>query len=180
MIKIREKQGQVLEELYMLEERILCQLLPPTYNCVDNDLPLPNLELPTMNDNKRVELINTHKKMIQQWKRTMLHNDMKKYEMTIQDYENQYKKEFVIFEQISSKDLVDWITNDMIRRMEKMLRDINSNMTGFRIRLLRRLRRSSSAKKTIGVSPQVIIDTLKVPLNTAELAYLSRGNKDNI
>ena len=122
MIKIREKQSQVLEELYMLEERILCQLLPPTYNCVDNDMSLPNLELPRMDDNKRVELVNTRKKMIQQWKRTMLHNDIKKYEMAIQDYEHKYKEEFVIFEQISSKDLIDWITNYMTRRIEKCYR----------------------------------------------------------
>jgi hypothetical protein len=35
-------------------------------------------------------------------------------------------------------------------------------------------------KKSIGVSPQVIVDTLNVSLNAAELAYLSQGNKDNL
>ena len=87
MVKIREKQYQILEELYMLEQRILCQLLPPHYDHVDNDYLLPNLDLSTMNDNTRLELINKRKKMIQQMKRTMLNRDTKRYEMTIQNYE---------------------------------------------------------------------------------------------
>ena len=64
----------------------------------------------------------------------------------------------------------------MTCRMDKTLRNINFNISDFRTRLLRNFRRSSSAKKSIGVSPQVIIDTLNVPLNNEELAYLSRGN----
>ncbi len=54
--------------------------------------------------------------------------------------------------------------------------DVNSNLSRFRIRLFRRLRRSRSVKKSIGVSPQVIVDTL----NAAELAYLSQGKKDDL
>jgi len=63
----------------------------------------------------------------------------------------------------------------MIQHTQCMKREINDKLSHFHGIIARHRQRSSLAKKTIGVSPQVTIDVLQHTLNVDELAYLSRG-----
>jgi len=67
------------------------------------------------------------------------------------------------------------LTLKMIQHTQCMKREINDKLSHFHGIIARHRQRSSLAKKTIGVSPQVTIDVLQHTLNVDELAYLSRG-----
>jgi YHS domain-containing protein len=165
----------------MLEEGILCKLLPKTFKQVDIDGTLTNPDSIRLVDSAQIELINSQKKMIQRAKRTMLQNELQKYETIIQLNERQYKNELRTLEQHfvrqhgNQTDIMDSLKSYLVHQTEQGLRNVASHATSFRIRSTRHFRRSSTAKNLIGVSPEVIVDVLNIPLNAAELSYLSRG-----
>ena len=64
----------------------------------------------------------------------------------------------------------------MKQRTSRIKQEIFHKISSFRKQLLRRRQRSSaSTKSPIDVCPQVILDVDHVPLNAAQLKYLSRG-----
>jgi YHS domain-containing protein len=165
----------------MLEEGILCKLLPKTFKLVDIDRTLINLDSNRLVDSAQVELINSHKKIIQRAKRTMRQNEVQKHETIIQLNERQYNKQLRTLEQHffrqrgNQTNIMDSLKSYLVHQTEQALRNVASNAAYFRIRSTRHFRRSSTAKNLVGVSPEVIVDTLNIPLNAAELSYLSRG-----
>ena len=165
----------------MLEEGILCKLLPKAFKQVDIDRTFTNPDSNGLVDNAQVELINSHKKIIQRAKRTMLQNEVQKYETIIQLNERQYNKQLRTLEQHFFKqhgnqtNIMDSLKSYLVHQTEQALRSVASNAAYCRIRSTRHFHRSSTVKNLVGVSPEVIVDVLNIPLNAAELSYLSRG-----
>ena len=127
------------------------------------------------------EITNEYKSIVKKTKRSMLQDEVRRYETIIENHGCKLQYELSMFESHfpdqngDGHSLTDSLKNFIIDRIEQTLRDIAVNMTRFRIRLSRRLRRSSTAKTSIQVSPEAIIDALDVPLTDAELSYLARG-----
>ncbi len=68
-----------------VEQRILGHRLPKSFNCIKAE-----------NDDQ--QCTNKCNKIIQDLKRQMLHIELQKYEMKIQEYQHMYQQEFTIFE----------------------------------------------------------------------------------
>jgi hypothetical protein len=67
------------------------------------------------------------------------------------------------------------IKNYFTFQTEKTLHDITSNLTTFRMKLIRRRRRFTAKKLNIDPSPEVMIDTPGVSFQNDHIVYLSRG-----
>ena len=180
-MNIRHSQLEVLEELWVLERRILLGILPPAYDKIDYELALTNTLTTVIRGRNVQEINNEYKKTVKRTKRSMLQDEIRRYETIIGNYDHKLQYELLMFERHfpdqngDENPLAKSMNAFIIDRTEGRLREISVNMTRFRIRLARRLQRSSIAKNAIKVSPEAIIDTSDVPLNDAELEYLARG-----
>ncbi|CAF4970036.1 unnamed protein product, partial [Rotaria socialis] len=82
---IRKKQLKIFEDLTIFEQRILCHSLPKTFD----DIPIVTYQ----------NLFgNEANKIMQELKRRKLNDQLKNYELKLQDYENLYQTEINIFE----------------------------------------------------------------------------------
>jgi hypothetical protein len=175
---------KVLEELWILEYRVLIGILPPIYDKIDEDLA-PTRTLSIVYHGRNIqEIANEYKKLAKASKRNMLQNEIRHLETVIENYDHQLEYELFTFKRYfpditeggSSEILLIESMKAYIRdRTEQALQNMAKDMTQIRIRLTRRLRRSSTAQNAIKVSPEVIVDAPDVPLNDAELNYLSHG-----
>ncbi|CAF1578045.1 unnamed protein product, partial [Adineta steineri] len=89
LINLQQLQMQLMEEFVMLEQRIICKLLPQNFDSIDN-LIKPRLYTPLLQDVTSIEFKIQHYKIIQQIKRTWLNIYFNAYEKKIQEYEEQY------------------------------------------------------------------------------------------
>ncbi|CAF4535104.1 unnamed protein product [Rotaria sp. Silwood2] len=178
---MRQKQLQIVEELWMLERRVFYGFLPKAYDEVDYKLaPVNSNSIPYVGHTSH-DLANQYRTKVKKTKRIMLQNDIQQYESKIADIECQFQQELKKLEEqflnqnVNGISLVDSLKAYTVHRTQQGLEQITGNMKAFQIRLFRRYRRSSTAKNKIGVSPEPIIDVSEVPLTDAELAYLRRG-----
>jgi hypothetical protein len=74
----------------MFEQRTLCHRLPYSFNSI------------TANNNKEL-CVNKRRKIVQDFKRRMLHVELEQYEIIIQHYEYLYKQELATFESETSR-----------------------------------------------------------------------------
>ncbi|CAF4742945.1 unnamed protein product, partial [Rotaria magnacalcarata] len=82
---IRKKQLKIFEDLTIFEQRILCHSLPKTFD----DIPIVTYQ----------NLFgNEANKIMQELKRRKLNDQLKNYELKLQDYEDLYQTEINIFE----------------------------------------------------------------------------------
>jgi len=181
IISLRQSQLKVLEELWILERRILIGILPPIYDKIDQDLGPTNTLSTVYHGRSAQEITNEYKKMVKASKRNMLQNEIRHHETVIENYDHKLQYELLMFKRHfpdtegSNNPLIESMKAYIRDRTEQALRNMSTDMTKIRIRLTRRLRSSSTAKNAIKVSPEVIIDAPDVPLNYAELNYLARG-----
>ena len=77
MITIRKDQMRIFADLVMFEQRILCHKLPESFNIIKINI---NSE----------EYVNKRNKIIKEFKRQMLNNELEQYETKIQYYEDLY------------------------------------------------------------------------------------------
>ena len=133
LITLQQQQRQVLEELFMLEQRVLCQFLPKSFD----HITLDNLNL-TMNAGDIELPVKQKTKRLQQLKRTMLNHLIQTYETTIVDYEHQYRQEMVKLEQNSLSDqhvngssLIDSIKTYLINRTHQIKSESSLQMDKF-------------------------------------------------
>jgi hypothetical protein len=91
---------QLLEEFTMLEQRIICKLLPRNFDSLDQLIisPHPRLYKPLVQDITSIEFKIQQQKIIQQVKRTWLNIYYNAYEIKIQEYEEQYKENLRLFQ----------------------------------------------------------------------------------
>ncbi|CAF1094908.1 unnamed protein product [Didymodactylos carnosus] len=124
------------------------------------------------------------RKILQPAKRTLLNLYFYAYEYKIiNEYEQHYQQVLNEFEvKFAHCPIVsNWLTlfhavqtylND---RTHHIIHETNHKIKHFRKIIARRRQRSSLAKKTIGVSPQLTIDVLHHPFHADELVHLSLG-----
>jgi hypothetical protein len=123
----------------------------------------------------------------------MLDDYVHKYKSMIQSYDSRYQQEMSMLEldltveriDVSHprKALIDSIRSYVSHQNDQIERESLFKVTFFRAGLSRRCRRhyrsSSRTTQTSSiVFPQAIVDAPNVPLNKAELAYLSRGKQN--
>ena len=182
-MNIRQHQLQLFRELLNLEQHILCRFVPKAYGQIDYDMAPANLTTVAITGSTLVELTNNTKKMAQREKRRLLANELKQYEITIQDHENQYQQGLIELEQCLLHQTHNGISlNDMIKNYftfitEKTLRDITNNLASFRMKLVRRRRRFIAKKLCIDPSPEVMLDASGVSFKNEHIDRLSRGKK---
>ncbi len=92
LLKLRQKQLKIFEDLTMFEQRILCHKLPNSFNSI------------TINNNE-VKSVNENSKMVQDSKRQMLNAELEQYELKIQNYEHQYEQQLAAFQSACYKRL---------------------------------------------------------------------------
>ena len=181
---IRKKQLKVFEQLTMFEQHILCHKIPNSLNSMEIDI---DEELST----------NKRHKIIQDIKRRQLHNDLERYETTIQHYEHLYEEEFNMFKSDVYKSkssyqmfridtLIHTVTSYIYQHTKQIIRHIRYKESCRHVTLTRQHQhrrhhysrsQSSATNNTLNVYPQVILDVSKVPLNRLQLDYLSHtGN----
>jgi len=176
MISIRKKQLKVFEDMTMFEQRILCHMLPNSFN---------NITL--RNDEESHATVRN--KTMQDFKRRMLKMKLGQYEAEIQHYESLYEKELSIFEseiygnnspyQISHvNELMHYLKTYLYHHTKLFLFHIRYKESRFHVKLLRKQRRhrhrSQLSTEAIDVYPQIIVDVPNVSLNSNQLDYLSR------
>ena len=146
----------------MLEERISCQMLPYSFFSEYNSIT------------SSIENMNKQKKIIQGLLRSLVNDEIKKYETSIKDYEHLYHQELSTFQEVYSRDIVllNALTTYVIQQKNKNIEEINTKMSFFRATLLHHRNRS---RNVVGIGPGLIIDACNNPLNIQEIAYLSRG-----
>ncbi|CAF4299908.1 unnamed protein product, partial [Rotaria sordida] len=119
---------------------------------------------------------------IKEAKRIWLNIALRAYEITIQEYDHQYRS--ICFE-LKSRLLNDTTVNGgvifnhfneyMTSQKTKLKNDIRNNVASYRYMLLQNRQRSVSSKNTIRVSPEPYLDLLTNPFNENEWNHLSLG-----
>ncbi|CAF1422335.1 unnamed protein product [Adineta steineri] len=181
LINLQQLQMQLMEEFAMLEQRIICKLLPQNFDSIDN-LIKPPLYTPLLQDVTSIEFKIQHYKIIQQIKRTWLNIYFNAYEKKIQEYEEQYIEKlhnlqlrFECKNNVNRIFHLNSIKTYLHNRKQRTIQQIYIDMSDYRKKLLNYRKRSSKAKKTIDVSPKPIFYLLFNPFNDQERDYLSKG-----
>ena len=97
LINLQQLQMQLMKEFVMLEQRIICKLLPPNFDSLDH-LIKSQIYTPLIHDMTSIEFTNQQNKIIQQIKRTWLNIYFNGYETKIQEYENLYNEKLHLFQ----------------------------------------------------------------------------------
>ncbi|CAF4964931.1 unnamed protein product [Rotaria sp. Silwood1] len=182
LLTIREKQGEIYEELLKFEMRILCKFLPEEFDHLQYFIA-PIAYTPLNDDQKAIQLNNNHHKIIQEAKRQCLTIALQAYNTKLQDYEKQYENKFLQLEsQLLISTMVDGssifkqIKEYMTYRTNKLNQAIYKKVSSSRRMLLKiRQNSSSSRKNIIGVSPEAYLDLMSNPFNTRQWNHLSLG-----
>ena len=181
LITIRQQQAAVWEELLKLEMRVLCRLLPHSFDQLHTFIS-PIEYSPLMNERKAVQLQNGYYKTIQEAKRQLLHICLTAYEIKLQEYDAKYQEILsrlqsllVNITNVDGASLSVDIDGFMAYQTTQLKQEISGRMSIFRGRLLRRRHVSATTKNTIGVSPEPYLDLLSNPFTTLEWHHLSLG-----
>lgn len=181
LVALRQEQAAVWEELLQLEMRVLCRILPHSFDQLQNFIA-PLDYSPLMKERKAVQLQNEYYKTIQEAKRQWLHICLTAYEIKLQEYDQRYQEtlsrlQSALFDHtnVHGTSLFDDINRYITSRITQLKRGLSDRMLAFRGRLLRRRRVSASTKNTIGVSPEPFLDLLSNPFTTLEWHHLSLG-----
>ncbi|CAF0911704.1 unnamed protein product [Rotaria sordida] len=188
LINLRRKQLQVLEEMTMFEVRILCKHLPKSINQLNKMIPLDNnitthdvsIQNRTLSQQ---ELSKKYRKEIQNLKRSILHETLKKYENMIEEDEHLYQKELFLFEHQLSQhtndvnNLIICLNTYLNHYTNKMIQQIRYRETIFRMKLYHprhhRKSASTSSNQNISVHPEIILDIPENIFTDEELTLLS-------
>ncbi|CAF4148154.1 unnamed protein product, partial [Rotaria sordida] len=181
LIEIRNKQGAIWEELLILHMRVLCNFLPPKFTELEKFIA-PNNYSPKIQNRIAIQVKNNHIKIIKEAKRIWLNIALRAYEITIQEYDHQYRS---IWFELKSRLLNDTTVNGGVifnhfneyitSQKTKLKNDIRNNVASYRYMLLQNRQRSVSSKNTIRVSPEPYLDLLTNPFNENEWNHLSLG-----
>jgi hypothetical protein len=174
LLTIRQQQMKVFEDITMFEQRILYHQVPDSFDNINISV---NKEYP----------VTKRSKVVQELKRQMLNSELENYEIKIQHYEDLYEQGLATLQaeigKIGSSYQIDRLNDIMYsiksyeyHHTQMLLRQIRFKESCFHAKLLRYHRRDRlrSARKTVNVYPQIIVDVPKVKLSQNQLDYLSR------
>lgn len=171
-----------------LEAQVSIEFLPKNFDHLENFIISDDLYSPVVKDHVIIEFTQNQYKIVQEAKRTWLNIFLDTYEIQYQDYEHQYREELKKFQLISSNNIQRNITTTtttlfysfityMNYRTNRMKQEIYyEKIPIYRRKLLCHRRRCLGSKKElVNVRPTIILDLMRHPFSTTELAYLSRG-----
>ncbi|CAF4939805.1 unnamed protein product, partial [Rotaria socialis] len=171
---IRKKQLNIFEDLTKFERRILCHSLPKTFD----DIPIVAYQNLFGNETNKI---------MQELRRRKLNDQLKNYELKLQDYEDLYQTEINIFESKLMQTSLNHqhIQADIFRTLLKcylshctnrLIRQIRYKEACVHVKLVRKHHRHLLSKQQIvDVYPQIIVDVPKISLNRIQLDYLSKS-----
>ncbi|CAF4643107.1 unnamed protein product, partial [Rotaria socialis] len=176
---IRKKQLKIFEDLTIFEQRILCHSLPKTFD----DIPIVTYQ----------NLFgNEANKIMQELKRRKLNDQLKNYELKLQDYEDLYQTEINIFESkvmqtslnhqhIQADIFMTLLKCYLSHYTNRLIRQIRYKEACVHVQLVRKHHRHLLSKQQIvDVYPQIIVDVPKISLNRIQLDYLSKSGPNYI
>ncbi|CAF4443614.1 unnamed protein product [Rotaria socialis] len=179
IITMRKKQLMIFEDLTIFEQRILCHSLPKTFD----DISIATYQ----------NLFgNEANKIMQELKRRKLNDQLKNYELKLQNYENLYQTEINIFESkliqtsvnhqhIQADILMTLLKCYLSHYTNRLIRQIRYKEACVHVKLVRQQRRHLLSKQQIvDVYPQIIADVPKISLNRIQLDYLSKSGPNYI
>ncbi|CAF4986424.1 unnamed protein product, partial [Rotaria socialis] len=173
---IRKKQLKIFEDLTIFEQRILCHTLPKAFD----DIPIEKYQNLFGNEANKIML---------ELKRRRLNDQLKKYELKLQHYENLYQTEINIFEskliqislnhQDTQTDMLMILLKCYLSHYtNRLIRQIRYKEACVHVKLVRKHHRHLLSKQQIvDVYPQIIVDVPKISLNRIQLDYLSKSGK---
>ncbi|CAF4898878.1 unnamed protein product, partial [Rotaria socialis] len=174
---IRKKQLNIFEDLTKFEQRILCHSLPKTFD----DIPIVAYQNLFGNETNKI---------MQELRRRKLNDQLKNYELKLQDYEDLYQTEINIFESKLMQTSLNHqhIQADIFRTLLKcylshctnrLIRQIRYKEACVHVKLVRKHHRHLLSKQQIvDVYPQIIVDVPKISLNRIQLDYLSKSDSN--
>ncbi|CAF3813930.1 unnamed protein product [Rotaria sordida] len=182
LISIREQQGGIWKDCFMLQMRILFKFLPQNFDHLEKFIGSIHY-LSLDNTQNGIEIKNKRYKLIQEAKRTWLNTFFNVYEYKLQKCEQQYQNEMKQLEtQLSdiniTKDgesVLNKIKEYISTRTNRIKQEIDDQMSSARGLLLQKRHQSSSAKHMIGVSPEPYLDLIENPFNRLQWNQLSLG-----
>ncbi len=162
----------------MFEQQILCHKLPKSFDSIKAH-------------NNEEEWANKSHKIIQDYKRRMLNNELGQYEIEIQQYEYLYEQELTAFESETYKInspyqmcrfnmFMYFVKTFLYHYTNRSIRQIRYKESCLHFKLLRhqhRRRQPLTTSRVVDVYPQIIVDVPKVSLNRIQLEYLSHTGK---
>ncbi|CAM4905503.1 unnamed protein product [Rotaria socialis] len=172
---MRKNQLKIFEDLTIFEQRILCHSLPKTFD----DIPIVTYQ----------NLFgNEANKIMQELKRRKLNDQLKNYELKLQDYEDLYQTEINIFESkliqtslnhqhIQADIFMTLLKCYLSHYTNRLIRQIRYKEACVHVKLVRQHRRRHllSKQQIVDVYPQIIVDVPKISLNRIQLDYLSKS-----
>ncbi|CAF3750637.1 unnamed protein product [Rotaria socialis] len=129
---------------------------------------------------------------MQELKRRKLNDQLKNYELKLQDYEDLYQTEINIFESkliqtslnhqhIQADIFMTLLKCYFTHHTNRLIRQIRYKEACLHVKLVRQHRRHLLLKQQIvDVYPQIIVDVPKISLNRLQLDYLSKSNKSGV
>ena len=181
LINVQNMQMEIMKELIMLEQRIICRVLPRNFNSLDH-LIRSQLRQPLLDEVASIEFKNQSYKIIQQLKRTYLNIYLQTFETKFHEYENQYHENMHRFQlafecqrNMPRISALHSIKAFLKSRKQRRIQQIFDDMPDFRKKLLKYRQRSKITKDTIDVSPQPVFYLLHNPFTRQERDYLSKG-----
>ncbi|CAF1421539.1 unnamed protein product, partial [Rotaria sordida] len=182
LMAIRKQQGNVWEELLMLEMRVLCKFLPENFDHLE-DYIAPISYSPLNNNQKLIRIRNQHYKIIQEAKREWLNCFLNTYDAKFKESDQQYRNEIEKLEaQLLNNTIADGssvvkkIHDYMTYQTDKLKQNIHNKILSFRGILLQNHQRvSPKIINMIGVSPEPYLDLIFKPFNKRQWFYLSLG-----
>ena len=183
LIRLRQSQLEIYEEMVMLKERVFHQFLPLNFDQMEQYITTDDFYRPCISDQTLAEMKTKRRKILQQGKRATLQVYMYAYQFKINDSQQRYQQALNELEltftysklTINGLTLFQALQAYMIHRTDRLKQEIHEKLSHYRQIIARHRQRSSMAKKTVGVSPQVTVDVLHHTLNADELDFLSRG-----
>ncbi|CAF4670808.1 unnamed protein product, partial [Rotaria socialis] len=159
---------------YQIWPRILCHTLPKAFD----DIPIEKYQNLFGNEANKIML---------ELKRRRLNDQLKKYELKLQHYENLYQTEINIFEskliqislnhQDTQTDMLMILLKCYLSHYtNRLIRQIRYKEACVHVKLVRKHHRHLLSKQQIvDVYPQIIVDVPKISLNRIQLDYLSKS-----
>lgn len=179
---IRQKQSVIYEEQLVFETRILCQFLPLDFDLLDQLISPASRPIVLSTDEKRIRCKHERLQIVQEAKRQWLRLLLSAYEIRLQEYDVQYQQTLQQLEStlvfLSNSNGViglEQIKRYMLYYTDRVKQDVSKKMVATRRKLLHNRQRCTSAKGTVGVSPEPYLDLLENPFNASEWQQLMLG-----
>ena len=165
----------------MLEQRTLSKFLPQNFDDFERYIA-PSFYSPPIEDKHSLEYQLKRFKILQGAKRSWLDLHVELHMFTMKKYDEQYLGELTQFQRDCANSaptdgttLFPLVQTYIQHRTDRIKEEIFLQMSYFRVNLAQRRQRATSAKGTVGVSSEAILNADHHSLTDTEREYLARS-----